>query len=133
MSDSKTVTARASAAHQPAWLNAEERRAWLALGEMIVKLPGALESQLQRDSGLSLYGYMVLSAASEQPGGTIVMSELAAATGGSISRLSHIAKRLEAQGYLCRARDPANGRQITVTLTDAGRAKVVAAATMHVG
>jgi DNA-binding MarR family transcriptional regulator len=45
--------------------------------------------------------------------------------------LSHIAKRLEAQGYLRRVRDQANGRQITVTLTDAGMAKVFAAAPMH--
>jgi hypothetical protein len=69
MSDLETVTGQVSAANEPAWLNAEERRAWLALGEMMIKLPGALESQLQRDSGLSLYAYMVLSAAFERPVG----------------------------------------------------------------
>jgi len=114
------------------WLDPDERAAWLALGGLIMKLPGALDSQLHADSGLSFFEYMVLAMLSEQPDRTIRMSDLAAMSNSSPSRLSHVARRLEDQGFLRRERDCSDARSINASLTDAGMAKVEGAAPGHV-
>jgi len=92
----------------PRWLSPEERATWLSLVGVMVKLPAALDAQLQRDSGLSYFEYMVLAMLSEQPDRLMRMSELAAAINASLSRLSHIAKRLEGQGFITRRPDLAD-------------------------
>ena len=71
------------------WLDGDERSTWLALAAVMVKLPAALDAQLQRDAGLSFFEYMVLAMPSERPARTMRMSELAALTHASPSRLSH--------------------------------------------
>jgi DNA-binding MarR family transcriptional regulator len=61
------------------------------------------------------------------------MSELAAMTSASLSRLSHAASRLEGHGYLTRSRCLGGvGRVTNATLTDAGQAKLTEAAPGHV-
>ncbi|MGW4906364.1 MarR family winged helix-turn-helix transcriptional regulator [Streptomyces sp. NPDC004270] len=60
------------------------------------------------------------------------MSELALFANGSLSRLSHVAKRLENRGRLRREPDPDNGRFTVATLTEAGWAKVADSAPAHV-
>ena len=57
-----------------AWLTPDERAAWLALAGMVVRLPAALDAQLQRDAGLSFYEYMVMAMLSEQPDWTLRMT-----------------------------------------------------------
>jgi len=47
---------------------------------------------------------------SEQPTRTLGMSQLAAVTSASLSRLSNVVKRLERRGYLRRQTDPSDGR-----------------------
>ena len=100
----------ASAAAEPRWLSPEERATWLSLVGVMVKLPAALDAQLQRDSGLSYFEYMVLAMLSEQPDRMMRMSELAAAINASLSRLSHLAKRLEGQGFITRPANSCNKR-----------------------
>jgi len=114
------------------WLTGDERPAWLAMGAIMMKLPAALDAQLQRDADLTFFEYMVLAMLSEMPERTLQMSELAAITSASLSRLSHVASRLEKRGYLQRRRCAGAGRRTNATLTDAGLAKVVAAAPGHV-
>lgn len=94
--------------------------------------PRGLDRQLQRDAGLSRFEYMTLAMLSEQPARTLGMSDLAAATDASLSRLSHVAKRLERQSLLRRAPDPDNGRYTNAIRTDAGTDLVVASAPGHV-
>ena len=60
------------------------------------------------------------------------MSELAVLTHASLSRLSHLIKRLEARGYVHRRPDPSDGRYTIAILTAAGYEKLVAAAPAHV-
>ena len=60
------------------------------------------------------------------------MSELAEPTGGSLSRLSNVIKRLEQRGFVRREPDPGNGRYTNAILTEPGWEKVVAAAPGHV-
>lgn len=114
------------------WLTEAERSAWLAVAALSMRLPAALDVQLQRDSELNFFEYLVMAMLSEQPDRTLQMSELARVTASSLSRLSHTARRLEQAGYLTRRRIPGGGRRTAATLTEAGWAKVVEAAPAHV-
>ena len=119
-------------AGEPHWLDADERAAWLSLVGVVTLLPAALDAQLQRDADLSHFEYMVLAMLSERPTRTARMSELAALANGSLSRLSHVARRLEGQGYLVRQACAEDRRATNAVLTDSGYAKVVATAPGHV-
>ncbi|MCL6646237.1 MAG: MarR family winged helix-turn-helix transcriptional regulator, partial [Dehalococcoidia bacterium] len=87
---------------------------------------------LQRDAGLSLFGFLVMALLSEAPGRSRRMSELATLANGSLSRLSHLVSRLEARGWVRRERPDDDGRGQVAVLTDAGYDKVVATAPGHV-
>jgi DNA-binding MarR family transcriptional regulator len=115
------------------WLRDDELDAWLAMAGLMTRLPALLDAQLQRDAGLSFFEYMVMASLSGAPDRSRQMSELAAMTSSSLSRLSHAATRLERQGYLTRSRCPGGvGRATNATLTEAGMAKITAAAPGHV-
>ncbi|MCK5927101.1 MarR family transcriptional regulator [uncultured Nocardioides sp.] len=114
------------------WLSAEERGAWTALAAVVIKLPGVLDAQLQRDAQLSFFEYMIMAVLSEKEGRSDQMSEIAAATNASLSRLSHAVSRLERAGWIERERLPGAGRRTRAILTDAGYDAVVAAAPGHV-
>jgi DNA-binding MarR family transcriptional regulator len=122
----------AAADVEPRWLDTEERAAWLSLVSVLIKLPAALDAQLQRDSGLSHFEYNVLAGLSEAPEGALRMSVLAAHADGSLPRLSQVIARLERRGLVRRTPDPDDGRYTLAVLTDAGRDAVVAAAPGHV-
>lgn len=122
----------AGASPAPRWLSAEEQRAWIAICHLMLQLPSALDAQLQRDSDINLFEYLALSRLSMVPQRTLRMSDLAVLTGGSLSRLSNVIKRLEARGYVRRESDPQDRRSTYAILTDAGWGKVVAAAPGHV-
>lgn len=113
------------------WLDETEMAAWLALIGVVVKLPGALDRQLQRDSGVSHFEYMVLIGLSEAPDRTLRMSALAEFTDAQLPRLSQVTGRLEGRGLLTRRPDPADGRATLATLTGPGLALVVGAAPGH--
>lgn len=117
---------------QPRWLTAQEREAWLGLLGVSLLLPAALDSQLQRDSELSTFDYLVLAMLSEAPQRTIQLKHLARLTNGSLSRLSHTITRLERRGWVRRATAPNDRRATVALLTDAGYAKVVDSAPGHV-
>src|SRR5882757_4610652 len=87
----------------PDWLTADEEAAWRAFASLLVRLPWALECQLQRDAGLSFIEYHALAMLSETPDHTRRMSDLAMVTYASLSRLSHLIKRLEDRGFVRRA------------------------------
>jgi DNA-binding MarR family transcriptional regulator len=117
---------------EPRWLDKCEQAAWLSLAGMMIRLPGALDAQLQRDSGLSLFEYFVLSNLSMSDRRTARMSELAYVVNGSQSRLSNVVKRLEERGLVRREPSPENGRHINAILTDEGFEVVLQAAPGHV-
>ena len=99
---------------------------------MMLMLSGPLDAQLQRDSRLSLFEYLVLSHLSHAPGRSLRMSELAQLANGSLSRLSNVVKRLEQRGWVHRQLDSCDGRYTVATLTDDGFATLAAAAPGHV-
>lgn len=114
------------------WLSEEQQEAWKAVVGLASLLPGPLDAQLQRESGVSLFEYMVLSSLSMLPGRSARMSTLARLASGSLSRLSNVVKRLEDRGLVRRSPDPADGRFTVAALTGAGWDVVVAAAPGHV-
>ncbi len=132
-----TVTQSAAAAgvpdkRAPRWLDDEERAAWLSIVRVAATLPAALDVQLERDEDLNYFEYIVLAMLSEQPDLVLRMSALAALTNASLSRLSHVAKRLEGRGLMRREPDPSDGRCTNAILTGGGLAKVRRAAPGHV-
>jgi DNA-binding MarR family transcriptional regulator len=114
------------------WLTRDQEMAWRSIAKMMVTLPWALECQLQRDAGLSFIEYHVLARLSEDANHTLRMSELAALTYASLSRLSHLVKRLEARGLIRREPDPRDGRFTNAIMTKAGYKLLVASAPGHV-
>jgi DNA-binding MarR family transcriptional regulator len=117
---------------EPRWLSSEERQAWLTLVGVMMRLPSALDAQLQHDAGLSHFEYMVLAGLSEAPERTRRMSELAAFTDSGLPRLSQVVGRLEKRGWVRRSTDPSDGRITLATLTEEGWDKVVQIAPGHV-
>jgi DNA-binding MarR family transcriptional regulator len=117
---------------EPPWLSTTEQELWVALAGVLIKLPGVLDAQLQRDSGLNLFEYFVLSSLSQAEDRTMRMSSLASLVNGSLSRLSNVVKRLEQRGWVRREPAPDNGRHTNAVLTDTGWQLVQAAAPGHV-
>jgi DNA-binding MarR family transcriptional regulator len=114
------------------WLSDEQQAAWRPFVALLIRLPAALDAQLQKDAGISQFDYLVLSGLSEAPNRTLRMSELAATASSSLSRLSHVVSRLEAKGWVRREPCPGDGRFINAVLTEEGWQKVVATAPGHV-
>jgi DNA-binding MarR family transcriptional regulator len=114
------------------WLEPEELAAWMSLAALMFKLPGALDFQLQRDSRLTHFEYLVMAGLSESSDRSRRMSDLAGFANGSLSRLSHVVKRLERRGFVVRRPDADDGRITVAELTEAGYEQLVAAAPGHV-
>lgn len=117
---------------QPRWLDDDEQQTWLTLVSVLIRLPAALDAQLQRDAGISQFDYQVLAGLSEAADRTMRMSELAMLAEGSLSRLSQVVSRLEKRGWVRRTPDPTDGRYTLAILTEQGWAKVVETAPGHV-
>lgn len=117
---------------EPRWLTEDEMQAWIPLVTMLVRLPAALDAQLQRDAGMSHFEYGVLANLSAEPARMMRMSDLAYLANGSLSRLSHVVKRLEQRGWVRRETCPDDSRYTNAILTDAGMAALEKAAPGHV-
>jgi DNA-binding MarR family transcriptional regulator len=114
------------------WLGPEEMQAWLSYVATSTLLESALDRQLQRESGMPHAYYQILAILSEVDQRTLRMSDLAAMTQSSQSRLSHAVSRLEAAGWVVRSRCPDDRRGTLATLTEQGRKVLEAAAPGHV-
>jgi DNA-binding MarR family transcriptional regulator len=117
---------------EPNWLDDKQLEAWLRFSGLLIQLPAELDSEMQRGAGLTNFEYGVMAGLSESPNRTMRISTLAGYARGSLSRMSHLIKRLEARGWIRRELDPCDGRYTNAILTDEGYAKVVATAPGHV-
>lgn len=117
---------------EPRWLDEDELAAWVRLVAVVELLPGVLDGQLRRDSGLTHFEYFVLATLSEAPQRTLRMTTLAERTNATLSRLSHVVGRLEGRGLVVRTPCPVDGRATNARLTDTGWDALVAAAPGHV-
>ena len=103
--------------------------------DIAIEVDGPIEiidQQLRRDSDLALVEYQVLAMLSNAPDRTMRMSSLAEVTNASLSRLSHLFKRLEGRGLVRREPDPTDGRFTNAILTEKGYQALAEAAPGHV-
>ena len=114
------------------WLTEADLDSWLSVVRLISWLPWSIDQQLRRDSNLGMVEYQVMARLSQSPERTLRMSLLADLANASLSRLSHLVKRLEERGLVRREPDPADGRFTNAILTDLGFQTLAAAAPGHV-
>jgi len=114
------------------WLTPAELESWLSVVRLMIWLPWSIDQQLQRDANLGIVEYQVLAMLSESATRTMRMSALAEVTNASLSRLSHLVKRLEGRGLVRREPDPVDGRFTNAILTDEGFQTLAKAAPSHV-
>lgn len=114
------------------WLTQDEQASWLAFAGVMLRLPTALDQQLQRDSGLTHFEYLCLAMLSAEPEWTTTMSELARTVNASPSRLSHVVRKLEERGWVARSPAPHSRRVTVVRLTQEGYDVLADAAPGHV-
>jgi DNA-binding MarR family transcriptional regulator len=113
------------------WLNDDQQQAWRHLVGLFMTLPSALDSDLQRNAGMTMFEYLVLANLSEAKGGALQMSDLAYRANSTLSRLSHVISRLEKRGWVVKKPCENDRRASTVVLTAAGKTKIRAAAPGH--
>jgi DNA-binding MarR family transcriptional regulator len=116
----------------PRWLDAQERRAWLAYIDSTTLLGDHLDRQLRRDAGITHADYTLLSHLASVPDRAMGMSELAERLKITRSRLTHAVTRLERAGYVERSEHPTDRRGQVTVLSPAGQALLERAAPGHV-
>src|SRR3954468_10138895 len=102
------------------WLDEQQQRTWRAWLTVSELMPRVLDTQLQRDAGLTHAAYVVLAMLSEAPNRSRRMSDLARRANQSQSRLSHTVSRLEERGWVRRERATDDRRGNVAVLTVAG-------------
>jgi DNA-binding MarR family transcriptional regulator len=114
------------------WLSDDELGSWLSVVRLLTWLPWSIDQQLRRDSDLAMVEYQVLAMLSTSRTRSMRMSSLAEVTNASLSRLSHLVKRLEGRGLVYRRPDPDDGRFTDAFITDEGFETIAEAAPAHV-
>lgn len=106
--------------------------AWLGLLQATRQLTRELESRLDARFGLSLSGLELLGRLAAAPGRRMRLSELAGATGLTISRISRIVDSFEGRGLVERHTCPQDGRATNAWLTEPGLGLAREAQAAHV-
>ena len=114
------------------WLSVEQQVSWRAFLQGASRLIEGLNRQLERDAGLSVSEYEILSRLSETSGRTLRMSDLAMSLVHSRSRLTHTVGRLESRALVERRPCPDDRRGVNCVMTDAGYGLLVGTAPGHV-
>ncbi|MEU4395146.1 MarR family transcriptional regulator [Kribbella sp. NPDC023855] len=117
---------------EPRWLDDQEQRAWRAFIAAQRVVNSRIEQQLQRDAGMPHTYFEILVRLSDAKDGRLRMSELAVATLGSRSRLSHAVNRLEKVGWVRREGVESDRRGQVAIITEEGRQKLRDTAPGHV-
>ncbi|MCA2214433.1 MarR family winged helix-turn-helix transcriptional regulator [Jidongwangia harbinensis] len=113
-------------------LDAGQLAAYLVLKEVSSLLQHAVEQQLRADGDLSGTQFQILMRLYDAPAGSLRMTDLADGLVHSRSGLTYQAAQLEKAGLIARAPGEDDERSTTVTLTDAGRARLDAVLPGHV-
>ncbi|MCU1417525.1 MAG: putative MarR-family transcriptional regulator [Schumannella sp.] len=109
-------------------LDALQRRTWIRFSGVAQGIPAEITSRMVATTGLTQYEYLVFNHLNLSEGHSMPLSRLALLLASSLSRLSHVVSRLEADGRLSRSRSPEDGRVQIVTMTERGVEEFRAAA-----
>ena len=112
-------------------LSSAEERLWRSLQRLLVALPRALHEDLLRSTGLSLSQYIVLMHLSEVADNRMRMTDLAAATALSASRITRLVETLRVQGLVVKRRLSTDARGSVAVLTEVGRQRLLGAYPAH--
>src|SRR5207248_2101482 len=104
--------------------------AWRSMLRAHATLMRRLDTDLERETGLALADFDVLAQLAEAHG-ELRMTELADRALISRSGMSRRVARLADQGLVHRSKAGTDGRGVVVSLTDAGRARLVETAPVH--
>lgn len=116
---------------EPRWLNRDEMRAWIGFVETQGDLMTALENDLA-PTGLTLGDYQVFVYLSAAEDDSMKMCDLAEILQLSPSGLTRRLDGLVRAGWVERRPSELDRRVMHAVLTDAGRARLEAAAPIHV-
>ncbi|MFJ6119964.1 MarR family winged helix-turn-helix transcriptional regulator [Streptomyces sp. NPDC092129] len=108
-------------------MNPVEERFWRALMRVMVALPKALDDDLLKATGLTMSEYAVLVHLSEAAEREMRMTDLAAATALSVSRISRVVNAMQARGWVEKRRDVHDARGSMASLTAEGWRRLSAA------
>ncbi|MDA0160799.1 MarR family winged helix-turn-helix transcriptional regulator [Solirubrobacter ginsenosidimutans] len=108
----------------PPSLDAVQLGAYFALIEVTSLLRHAIEQQLREAGNLSYVQFQLLARLGDAPTGSHRMTDLADGVVYSRSALTYQAGLLEKAGLVTRGPASDDERGITVTITDAGRARL---------
>jgi len=116
---------------RPPRMDDAESRAWLALVATSELLPAALDAQLQADSGMTHFEFMLLGLLNLADEQTMRMKRLADDAHSSLPRLSKAINRLEERGWVERFECVEDRRATNVRLTQDGRRSMILATPGH--
>ncbi len=114
------------------WLTEDEQESWRAWLSASTLLKDRLSRDLQASHGLTMADYEILVRLSESPDRRMRMSDLAALTLNSRSRLSHQVDRMAQSGLVERQVCDVDRRGAFAVLTEHGWDALVHAAPDHV-
>ncbi|RBM20876.1 MarR family winged helix-turn-helix transcriptional regulator [Streptomyces sp. PT12] len=97
----------------------------------MIALPRALDDDVLRATGLSMTEYAVLMNLSEAENHELRMTELAAATALSASRITRVVEAMQSRGLVVKRRHPDDARGNVTTLTPEGFERLRAAWPAH--
>jgi DNA-binding MarR family transcriptional regulator len=112
-------------------LSPDEEAVARAIGRAIIVVPRAIDADLMRERRLTLNEYAALMHLSEAPERRLRMSELAAECDVSLSGMTRIVGRLEADGLVERVQCAEDARGSNAVLTDVGWARLEEAYPTH--
>lgn len=116
---------------QDVWLSERQQQVWRSWLDVGVRLPAAMQADMQRDAGLSLSEVGVLVWLSESPEARLRIADLAQGLRWERSRLSHQVTRMERRGLVRREQCPQDRRGAFVSLAAPGREALDRAAPGH--
>lgn len=103
--------------------SSEQMDFWHRVVAVYMGVLPALERDLQRAADVSFFEFQALDHLSSVDG-SMSMTQLAARCNSSLSRLSHVARKLEGRGLLTRRLAEHDKRVTVAELTDKGRALI---------
>jgi DNA-binding MarR family transcriptional regulator len=123
--------AKRHADDRPSPMGRDELALLLALHRVMKALPRAVDADLQREHRLQLTEFRALWLLAEAPEHRMRMSDLAGAQDLSLSGMTRVVGRLEAQGLVERVRCEEDARGWLAVLTDTGLACYEQATPVH--
>lgn len=112
-------------------LDAHEELFWRSLQRVMIALPRVLDDDLLHATGLSLTDYAVLVNLSEAEGRELRMTDLAAATALSASRMTRVVEVLQRRELVTKRRASEDGRGFVAAITETGMQRLADAYSRH--